>query len=98
MKFYEVCFSGGLDLSKGNQLTDFIFPWRDEPCPATRFRAVRNAQVFAFQFSVEDDDLVLPENEDPGRGASGSDRVELFFASSADLKSPYYGAEMDPTG
>ncbi|MEM1441736.1 MAG: sugar-binding protein, partial [Verrucomicrobiota bacterium] len=98
MKEYQVRFDGGLDLTKAEPLTDFSFPWLKTPCPETAFRAVWNGLVLSFRFDVVDDDLVLAEKEDPGEGALGSDRVEIFFASSADLESPYYGAEMDPSG
>ncbi|MDF1657828.1 MAG: sugar-binding protein [Verrucomicrobiales bacterium] len=98
MNAYQVKYEGGLDLSRGERLSDFSFPWSSRQCPATSFRAVWNERVFAFKFEAEDDDLVLSEAVDPGKAALGSDRVELFFASSSDLEKPYYGAEMDPEG
>lgn len=98
MKEYQVMYDEGLKPERGNPLTDFSFPWRKETCPPTRFGAVWNAEIFSFVFVVEDADLVLAEVPDPGQAALGSDRVELFFASSPDLTTPYYGAEMDPAG
>lgn len=98
MKTYPVHYSPNLDPAEGELLEDFTFPWLDRPCPRTSFRAVWNDRHLGFRFEVEDDDLVLDESDDPDQAALGSDRVELFFASSADLLSPYYGAEMEPRG
>ena len=98
MKTYEVRYSEGLDPSSGTPLTDFAFPWLKKRAPRTEFRAVWNEQALSFSFEVTDRDLVLAEAEDPGEAALGSDRVEIFVASSADLTEPYYGAEMDPRG
>jgi len=98
MKTYPVHYSSSLDLAKGELLEDFTFHWLDRPCPRTSFRAVWNDRHLGFRFEVEDDDLVLDESTDPDEATLGSDRVELFFASSADLMTPYYGAEMEPRG
>lgn len=97
-EIYEVKFDSGLDLSQANLLDGFSFPWKEEDSPETTFRAVWNERVFSFRFDVEDADIVLAENEDTGSAALGSDRVELFFATTPDLKESYYGAEMDPVG
>lgn len=98
MKIYEVRFSEDLDISGGVLLDDFSCPWKGGSIPKTQFRAVWNSELLKFQFDVEDHDLVLAEHTDSGEAALGSDRVELFFASSVDLTTPYYGAEMDPRG
>lgn len=98
MKTYSVHYSASLDLEAASVLEDFTFPWLDRPCPRTSFRAVWNQDQLRFQFEVEDDDLVLDETGEPHAAALGSDRVELFFATSADLSTPYYGAEMEPRG
>lgn len=95
---YDVCHSEELLFEHGNELSDFRFPWRNQPVPITRFRAVWNDLYLAFRFQVEDDDLVLPDASDEGEGALASDRVELFFSPSVDLLPFYYGAEMDPRG
>ena len=47
---------------------------------------------------MDDSDIILAEADDPAEAALGSDRVEIFLATSADLKKFYYGAEMDPRG
>ncbi len=98
MKTYSVRFSSSLDPGEGSLLEDFQFPWTDRPCPWTAFSAVWDGETFAFRFEVEDDDLVLDPSSDPDTAVLGSDRVELFFATSPDLSTPYYGAEMDPRG
>ncbi len=98
MKTYPVHFSASLDPGEGLPLEDFQFPWIDRPCPGTAFSAVWDGERFAFRFEVEDDDLVLDSSSDPAEAVLGSDRVELFFATSPDLSTPYYGAEMDPRG
>lgn len=98
MKKYTVHYSTTADPSEGFLLDDFSFPWIDRPCPPTRFRAVWSEKLFAFRFEVEDEDLVLDASDDAGEAVLGSDRVELFFASSRDLSTYYYGAEMDPRG
>jgi len=98
MKIYTVHYSPTLDLAEGDLLEDFTFPWQDRPCPQTSFRAVWNDRHLGFRFEVDDDDLVLGESDDVDEATLGSDRVELFFASSLDLSTPYYGAEMEPRG
>lgn len=98
MKTYRVRFSRSLDPAEGDLLDDFQFPWIERPCPRTNFSAVSDGEAFAFRFDVDDADLVLDPSEDPAEAVLGSDRVELFFASSPDLATPYYGAEMDPRG
>ena len=98
MKTYYVARSPTLDPFEGDLLEDFQFPWLDRSCPWTSFAAVWDGETFAFRFEVEDDDLVLDPSDDPGQAVLGSDRVELFFATSPDLVTSYYGAEMDPRG
>ena len=98
MKIYEVRFSEELEVKEGALLEGFSCPWKSGEIPGTQFRAVWNNEFLKFHFEVEDHDLVLAEHTDSGEAALGSDRVELFFASSSDLTTPYYGAEMDPRG
>ncbi len=84
------------------RLTDFAFPWRDEPCPATSFRAWQCSSALHgtlhFEFEALDRDIVLDQSADADQAVLDSDRVELFFATSADLSTPYYGFEIDPRG
>ncbi|MFP4864438.1 sugar-binding protein [Providencia rettgeri] len=50
-----------------------------------------------FRFIADDKDIQLGDNSDKDQAVLDSDRVELFFATSPELK-PYYTAEMDPKG
>ncbi|MEC6796400.1 carbohydrate-binding family 9-like protein [Photobacterium sp. S4TG1] len=74
-------------------LTDFTFPWRDTPAPATEFKAVWNADSFYFQYTVTDENVAI--GADPERAILDSDRVEIFLAKDANL-SRYYTMEIDP--
>ncbi|MFK5920672.1 MAG: carbohydrate-binding family 9-like protein [Verrucomicrobiota bacterium] len=78
-------------------LADFAFPWTDAKAPETVFRALWDEQYFYFRYEVLDLDLVLGEGIDSMEKVMGSDRVEIFFTTSDDLKL-YYGLEMDPRG
>lgn len=78
-------------------LRDFSFPWKEKEAPKTFFRALWDNDLFYFRFEVEDQDVVLGEGVDAKEKVIGSDRVEIFFATSDDLD-PYYGLEMDPRG
>ncbi|MGL4674483.1 MAG: sugar-binding protein, partial [Wohlfahrtiimonas sp.] len=78
-------------------LTDFIYPWEKETPPKTDFRALWNDDALYFRFIVDDNDIQLGDNPDKDQAVLDSDRVELFFATSPELK-PYYTAEMDPQG
>ncbi|MDF1813134.1 MAG: sugar-binding protein [Verrucomicrobiales bacterium] len=86
------------DRTDADLLEDFTFPWLDRDPPATKFRAWHDEENLYFEFSAEDTDIVLHSDGDDDTKVLGSDRVELFFASSPDLLKPYYGFEMDPRG
>lgn len=76
-------------------LTDFIYPWEKETPPKTDFRALWSDDTLYFRFIADDKDIQLGDNADKDQAVLDSDRVELFFATSPELK-PYYTAEMDP--
>lgn len=78
-------------------LTDFIYPWENEAPPKTDFRALWSDDALYFRFIADDKDIQLGDNADKDQAVLDSDRVELFFATSPELK-PYYTAEMDPKG
>ncbi|MCW2258241.1 hypothetical protein M2263_004332 [Providencia alcalifaciens] len=78
-------------------LTDFTYPWEKETPPKTDFRALWSDNALYFRFIVDDKDIQLGNNPDKDQAVLDSDRVELFFATSPELK-PYYTAEMDPKG
>lgn len=78
-------------------LTDFTYPWEKETPPKTDFRALWSDDALYFRFIADDKDIQLGNNSDKDQAVLDSDRVELFFATSPELK-PYYTAEMDPKG
>lgn len=78
-------------------LTDFIYPWEKETPPKTDFRALWSDDALYFRFIADDKDIQLGDNADKDQAVLDSDRVELFFATSPELK-PYYTAEMNPKG
>ncbi|WP_369308290.1 carbohydrate-binding family 9-like protein [Providencia rettgeri] len=78
-------------------LTDFIYPWEKETPPKTDFRALWSDEALYFRFIADDKDVQLGDNVDKDQAVLDSDRVELFFATSPELK-PYYTAEMDGKG
>ncbi|MGG4661796.1 carbohydrate-binding family 9-like protein [Providencia vermicola] len=82
---------------KAEVLTDFIYPWEKETPPKTDFRALWSDDALYFRFIADDKDIQLGDNADKDQAVLDSDRVELFFATSPELK-PYYTAEMDPKG
>lgn len=95
-KIYVVSRSD--DRVEAEWLTDFVFPWRGEPEPGTKFRAWHDTVSLHFEFEVIDRDIVLDQAEDRDEQVLGSDRVELFFSPTGDLSQPYFGFEMDPRG
>ncbi|MEW2738674.1 sugar-binding protein [Providencia rettgeri] len=78
-------------------LTDFTYPWEKETAPKTDFRALWSDDALYFRFIADDKDIQLGDNSDKDQAVLDSDRVELFFTTSPELK-PYYTAEMDPKG
>lgn len=78
-------------------LIDFTYPWEKETPPKTDFRALWSDDALYFRFIADDKDIQLGNNPDKDQAVLDSDRVELFFATSPELK-PYYTAEMDPKG
>lgn len=98
MKTYSVRYSDRLDPMAGEIMKGFTFPWKRGRAPRTEFRAVWNEQALGFYFDVDDSDIILAESSNPDEAVLGSDRVEIFLATSPDLKKFYYGAEMDPRG
>ena len=96
-KVYRVVASS--EEGAGEELSDFAFPWLEREAPSTklRMRWTPDDQRLHFVFDVIDDDIVLGEGEDSKIQVIGSDRVELFFSTDAQL-SRYYALEMDPRG
>ena len=88
---------GELDWSQANLLTDFGFPWEATAAPSTEFRALWDEARLHFRFDCVDLDLVLGGGQTAKERVLGSDRVELFFATSLELN-PYFCIEMAPNG
>ncbi|MFG0261745.1 MAG: carbohydrate-binding family 9-like protein [Novipirellula sp. JB048] len=80
-----------------NALTRFSFPWIERTPPATEFRAVWNERHLYFRYRVSDADVVLGAGATAMEKVIASDRVEIFFSTTSDLKL-YYGIEIDPRG
>ncbi|MBN1420648.1 MAG: carbohydrate-binding family 9-like protein [Planctomycetes bacterium] len=77
--------------------TGFAFPWEAEAAPATTFRALHDGETLYFSFVVEDGDIIASEAFDGESTVDGEDRIEVFFARDARLRS--YGCiEIDPRG
>ncbi len=83
--------------NEANRLTDFVFPWKDQPAPPTSFRAFCDDENLYFLFEVEDADVVLDEKTEGEMALVGEDRVEIYFAPDLDLEN-YYSVEMDLLG
>jgi Carbohydrate family 9 binding domain-like len=98
MKSYRVgACAGELDWSSAEVLSELTFPWEATPPPRTEFRALSRAGRLHFRFDCEDRDLVLADGSSAKQCVLGSDRVELFFATSLALD-PYFCLEIDPRG
>lgn len=78
-------------------LTDFTSPWSHDTVPPLIFRGMYDNRNFYFRFDVIDNTIITDKITEGKRGVLGSDRVEIFFRSSPDMK-PYYCLEMDPLG
>lgn len=75
---------------------DFVYPWREEQAPATRFYAKVDDGFFYFAFRANDADIVLHDFSKELDVAEG-DRVEVFFSADPDLRE-YYCLEIRPDG
>jgi hypothetical protein len=75
----------------------FVFPWKNSPAPATRFRALCDGTNFWFTFRVEDHDIVVLENLRDEEDEVFEDRVEIYF-SRDDHLNDYYCFEVDSRG
>ena len=83
--------------ANANILTAFLYPWKTEGLPATKFKALWSDTHFYFLYTVEDFEIITPQRGLGERDAVASDRVEIFFKS-VDEKKPYYSLEMDALG
>ncbi len=82
---------------KATNLSDFIYPWRDENPPGTEFKALWSDTYFYFLFIVEDHEIISSGENIGEKDLLKSDRVEIFFRSNV-INKPYYSLEMDAKG
>ena len=64
----------------------------------TTFECRADADRVYFSFNVWDDNVTAAPVGEPERTLESYDRVEVFFAATADLSKPYCGIEIDPCG
>ena len=81
---------------KAELLTDFISPWDNEKIEKIEFKALWDTKNIFFCFTVFDKVIHIDKTNNSLESVGNSDRVELFFRTSA-LLSPYYCLEIDPT-
>lgn len=82
---------------EANALTDFHYPWENEPTPYTEFRALHSDKWVYFLFNIKDNDVNIRQENNDKREVAASSRAEIFFRIDDKLK-PYYGLEIDPLG
>lgn len=85
------------DWSQAQLLQNFSYPWLARSAPRTHFRALIWKERFHFLFDVDNANHVLSNAEDEVTRVLDSDRVEIFFAADAELRS-YFCLELDPRG
>lgn len=85
------------DVGQGFEAHALHAPW-DGLDTDTRFCCHSTAERFFFSFEVADSTMVLTDPFTNEMDVSPEDRVEIFFSPTADLKSGYHCAEIDPHG
>ncbi len=75
----------------------FIFPWNDDPPPATEFRALCAKDYLYFTFRVHDEDIVVLDRLQEAEDAVFEDRVEMYFSRDAGMQD-YFCLEVDSVG
>jgi len=96
----KIQINGALDepeWAKANVERHFVFPWKDEPAPATEFMAFCDRENFYFAFRAEDSDLFVLDKLRDDLDEVFEDRVELYFSCDNMMKK-YYCLEIDPRG
>lgn len=81
---------------KAELLTDFVSPWDNEKIEKIEFKALWDTKNLFFCFTVFDNVVHIDKTDNSFGSIGNSDRVELFFRTSASLN-PYYCLEIDPT-
>lgn len=82
--------------NKAELLTDFVSPWDIKEPNKIVFRALWDTKNLFFCFTVFDSVIHIDKTDNSFESIGNSDRVELFFRTSASLN-PYYCLEIDPT-
>ena len=82
--------------NKAALLIDFISPWDNKKPNKIEFKAMWDTKNLFFCFTVYDKLVHIDKKDDSIDSIGNSDRVELFFRTSASLD-PYYCLEIDPT-
>ena len=75
----------------------FVFPWKQEPAPATEFRALWDATHLYFSFRVQDADIVVLDRLQDEQDAVFEDRVEVYLCRDERMKD-YFCFEVDSRG
>lgn len=81
---------------KAELLTDFVSPWDIKKPKKIEFKAMWDTKNLFFCFTVFDNVIHIDKTDNRFESIGNSDRVELFFRTSASLN-PYYCLEIDPT-
>jgi hypothetical protein len=81
---------------KAELLTDFVSPWDIKKPKRIEFKAMWDTENLFFCFTVFDNVIHIDKTDNSFESIGNSDRVELFFRTSASLN-PYYCLEIDPT-
>lgn len=76
-------------------LTEFVSPWDIKEPKKIEFKAMWDTKNLFFCFTVFDNYIHIDKTDNSFESIGNSDRVELFFRTSASLN-PYYCLEIDP--
>jgi hypothetical protein len=85
------------DIGQGFESNSLHAPWSGLDND-THFCCHSTDDRFFFQFEAVDSTLMVADPFASERDVDSGDRVEIFFASDPELKSPYYCAEIDECG
>ena len=79
------------------EITDFSCPWYPGAIPFTSVKICCNKDYLYIRFSAECSSILLYEKDGLKDEVLSCERVEVFFATNADLQ-PYYCLEVDAKG
>ena len=75
----------------------FVFPWKQDPAPATEFRALCTEQFLYFTFRITDADIVVLDQLRDEEDAVFEDRAEMYFCRDEQMQD-YFCIEVDSRG